>query len=140
MKSILIWLFVAVFALTFASGCDRSSDAEEAPPAQPDPEAMAKEMAEAMGKALVEGMAKAMGEDMGELEAAQKEMEKSLGELTSLVDKARALAKLRKEIKADPEAIDELLGKAGITEDELEELLFEIAKDPVASAAYAEAK
>ncbi|MBA2661377.1 MAG: hypothetical protein H0U74_03730 [Bradymonadaceae bacterium] len=58
---------------------------------------------------------------------------------SSLVTRAHALAKLRDAIKANPENVDALLTEANFTDEDLDELLFAIAQDPDASAAYAAA-
>ena len=136
MKNLKILVIAALFALASSAACDRSSEPAEP---SPDPQDLGKAMAEAMGKALMEGMVQ-MGEELGKaIEESAEEMRR-FKDLGTLVEKARELGKLRHELKENPEAIDQLLEKIGLSEDELEELIFQIAKDPAASAAYAEAK
>ena len=106
-------------ALILMSGCERPEEPQVAE--QPDAQ-------------LDEGI-----EESVETEQAEKDEEIAKGD-KSLVEKARELAKLRAEIEKNPETIDELLEKWKLNEDELEDLLFEIAEDPEASAAYAEMK
>jgi hypothetical protein len=53
------------------------------------------------------------------------------------VQRARAAAALAREIQADPDAAAEILAARGMTEEEFESLLYEIAADPAASEAYA---
>jgi len=54
----------------------------------------------------------------------------------SLLDEARRLATLRDAIKAAPDNVDALMKEAGLTDEQLEELLFRVAADPEASALF----
>lgn len=57
-----------------------------------------------------------------------------------LVLKARELAPLADLLEDDPDQLDGWLEEREMTEDELEDLLFEIAGDEEASRAYSEAR
>lgn len=111
------WIAVAVVAI-FVAGCDLlpfddiEIDDDQPPPAVDQPY-----------------------EDPGD-EAAEDEPEQT--DDGDLVDQARELAQLRKQIEDDPDSVDELLEDAELTEQELEELMFEIAEDPTARSAYTE--
>jgi hypothetical protein len=59
---------------------------------------------------------------------------------SELVTRARELAALAAAIEGAPERADEMLAEAGLDAEALDELLFEIASDPAASAAYTEAR
>lgn len=84
-------------------------------------------------------------DDPGDEESAAVEdddeaAEESDEEVSELVVRARELAQLRDQIEANPDQLDELLEEAGLTEEELEEELFEISADPEASSAYSAAR
>lgn len=110
MKNFSIYLMIALLALALGVGCDKGGDE-----ATQGSEAAAVEAPEA-----------------GEVPTEQAQ--------SPLVLKAHELAKLRKDIKANPGQVDVLLAKAELTEEGLDALLFEIAQDPEASAAYAAAR
>lgn len=75
---------------------------------------------------------------------AAQEVDEQLEEPTGdeaeseLVEQARELADLRERIEENPDRVDELLDEAGLTEQQLEELMFEISEDREASRVYAE--
>lgn len=69
-----------------------------------------------------------------------EEVEEPAEEVSELVERAQEIAALAKRIEESPESVDDLLSEAGLTEDQLEEVLFEISEDPDASKAYADAR
>jgi hypothetical protein len=82
-------------------------------------------------------------EPQDETESAEVEVETedAAAEADSeLVERAQDLAALASAIESEPERVDELLDEAGLSAEELEELLFDIAADPAASQAYADAR
>ena len=99
---------------------------------------MARALAEAMAEAMGQ-MGDAMGEQPPTTSPEVDEPQAEAREL-SLVERAEQLAELRTRLEADPSALDNLLAQAGLTEDSLEDLLFRIAEDPDASAAYAQGR
>lgn len=109
-KNFSIYFMIALLAFAVGVGCDKGAD----------------ESAEGSEAAAVEAP------EAGEAPTEQAQ--------SPLVVKAHELAKLRKDIKANPDQVDALLAKAELTEESLDALLFEIAQDPEASAAYAGAR
>ncbi|MFW5879020.1 MAG: hypothetical protein ACOCVR_04295 [Myxococcota bacterium] len=154
MKKLLIGLIVALL-LPALGGCDkiaelreklpsggdseeRTTGSEQEPGAQEGGEAMAKAMAEAMAEAMAKASSELSQEGSAEeaVEPGGKDVSEKPSEL-SLVDQARHLAEVRRKLEQDPSSMDEILAEAGIDENELEELIFRIAADPEAGAAYA---
>jgi hypothetical protein len=54
-------------------------------------------------------------------------------------DQVRLAVTVAKEIEADPDRVDAILEEHGLTEETFEELLYEIAEDPVLSQEYQQA-
>ncbi len=72
-----------------------------------------------------------------EEESAQADEEE---EPSELVLKARELGPLAEMIHQDPDSLQGWLEEREMSEEELEELLFDISQDPDASQAYSEAR
>ncbi len=107
----LIGLIALMSVGPFIAGCDSEDDAEE------EPAVVVEEVADE--------------EPVAEGEAGLDE------EPRELVQQAMSLSEVVETMEEDSDTLDAWLEERGMTEAELEELLFEIAADGEASAAYA---
>lgn len=83
--------------------------------------------------------------DEGEAEVAEADDEEESSETaddepSELVQKARELGPLAEMIRESPDELDAWLDEQDMTEDQLEELLFDISQDEDASQAYSESR
>jgi hypothetical protein len=55
---------------------------------------------------------------------------------TSVPERVKTAARIARAIRADPATVDRTLQERGMTREEFDDLLYEIAADPVLSTAY----
>ena len=116
MNRLTTFFLVALLTLpAFAVGCD--SDDDEAADDEP-----------------------AAEQEAADDEAAAADEADQADEPSELVLKAQQLGPLADTLRQDPASLDAWLDEQEMTEEELEELLFDISADPEASEAYAEAR
>lgn len=71
-------------------------------------------------------------------EQPDEQPEQAAEEESELVQEARELGARAESFSEDPESLDAWLEERDMTEDQLEDLLFDISRDEAASRAYAE--